>query len=277
MIPSRWLFQQTLVVVLLSILSLARPAGAEENPGFRKVALVLRQRALLEASPTIIMAPAQPPFAPVRPAVESSFDRYPWKLGITTTVFWVGEPASPNNPVSNEQSAWDPAWFFNYGGYDTPDSISRSNFVPMNFLPRQNPFYVALPYNDVEEHRTKVEAPLVVPWFTDTFVRDGESVCKGRWLAVRHGNRVCYAQWEDVGPFTTDDWPYVFGTERPRPNRNQDAGLDVSPAVRDYLRLNDLDICDWKFVEPRAVPPGPWSVYGNPRTPLFSNLANRSL
>ncbi len=268
-------FQKMLAVVVISILSLARPAGAEENPDFRKVALVLRQRALLEASPTIIMAPAQPPFAPVRPAVGGPFDRYPWRLGITTTVFWVGEQATSNNPVGNEQSAWDPAWFFNYGGYDTPNPILRGNFVPMNFLPRQNPFYIALPYNDVEEHRTKIEAPLVVPWFTEAFVRDGESVCKGRWLAIRHGNRVCYAQWEDVGPFTTDDWPYVFGTEGPRPNRNQDAGLDVSPAVRDYLRLNDLDVCDWKFVDARAVPPGPWTVYGNPMVPLVNKVANR--
>jgi hypothetical protein len=30
---------------------------------------------------------------------------------------------------------------------------------------------------------------------------------------------------------------------------NPYAGLDVSPAVRDYLSLNGLDICDWKFVD----------------------------
>jgi hypothetical protein len=82
---------------------------------------------------------------------------------------------------------------------------------------------------------------------------------KDRWIAIRHGGKICFAQWEDVGPFQTDHWQYVFGNERPRPNRNQNAGLDVSPAVRDYLSLNGLDICDWKFVD--HPPPGPWSNY----------------
>src|SRR4030095_13059297 len=31
----------------------------------------------------------------------------PWKLDIVTTVFWIGEPAGPNNPVSNAESSWD--------------------------------------------------------------------------------------------------------------------------------------------------------------------------
>ena len=86
----------------------------------------------------------------------------------------------------------------------------------------------------------------MVPRFKSTYVRDGQSVLKGRWSAIRHGNKVCYAQWEDVGPFRTDHWQYVFGNERPRPNRNHDAGLDVSRAVRDYLSLDGIDSCDWK-------------------------------
>jgi len=35
---------------------------------------------------------------------------------------------------------------------------------------------------------------LVIPWFNDSFVRDGQSVCKGHWVAIRHGKRTCYAQ-----------------------------------------------------------------------------------
>ena len=120
-------------------------------------------------------------------------------------------------------------------------------------------FYVALPFNDIDDHdHTKPEAWAVIPWFRSVFVRDGRSVCKDRWGAIRHANKVCYARWEDVGPFQTDHWQYVFGNERPRPNRNGNAGLDVSPAVRDYLGLNALDCCDWRFVEVRSVPPGPW-------------------
>ena len=136
----------------------------------------------------------------------------------------------------------------------TPTPDARRNFIPVGFVPRQNPFYVALPYNDVEGGHTKYEASQVIPWFKQAFVRDGQTVLKGRWIAIRHGNRVCYAQWEDCGPFRTDHWQYVFGNERPRPNLNQGAGLDVSPAVRDYLGLGNKDACDWKFVEFREVP-----------------------
>jgi hypothetical protein len=185
-----------------------------------------------------------------------------WKLNITTTVFWIGEKATINNPVSNEQSAWDVAWFSRYGGYDDPSPSARMNFIPLRFPPRQNPFYIALPYNDIQNRHTRAEAAGVIPWFKSSFVRDGQSVCKGRWIAIRHGNRVCYAQWEDVGPFATEDWKYVFGNERPRANRNHDAGLDVSPAVRDYLGLQGLDTCDWKFVDSGYVPSGPWTQYG---------------
>ena len=195
---------------------------------------------------------------------------YSWKLDITTTIFWVGEQATVNNPVSNDKSAWDIGWFSNYGGYDSPNSDDRQNFIPTNFIPRQNPFYVALPYNDVDDHHTKPEAAQVIPWFRSCFVQDGQSVCKGRWVAIRHGNKVCYAQWEDVGPYQTDHWQYVFGNERPRPNRNKDAGLDVSPAVRDYLALESIDICDWKFVDFFRVPRGPWAIYGDNNT--FSRL-----
>jgi hypothetical protein len=115
----------------------------------------------------------------------------------------------------------------------------------------------------VQAGHTKPEAKQVIPWFKDSFIRDGLSVLKGHWVAIRHNNRVCYAQWEDCGPFTTDHWQYVFGNERPRPNLNQGAGLDVSPGVRDYLGLGNLDACDWKFVDFREVPPGPWAMYGD--------------
>ena len=193
-------------------------------------------------------------------------DPYPWKVGIVTTIFWVGERPGGHNPVANRTSAWDKHWGAHYGGYDNPDPAARRQFIPVRFVPRQNPFYVALPYNDVVGHHTKREAAWVIPWFNEAFVRDGQSVLKDRWIAIRHGNQVCYAQWEDCGPFRTDHWQYVFGNERPRPNLNQGAGLDVSPAVRDYLGLAfTKDVCDWKFVEFADVPSGPWLRYGQNR------------
>ena len=92
------------------------------------------------------------------------------------------------------------------------------------------------------------------------------STCKGRWVAIRKGNRTVYAQWEDAGPFRTDHWQYVFGNEHPKPNLNKGAGLDVSPAVRDYLGMNDTDVTDWRFVEFSEVPRGPWSTHGENNT-----------
>jgi hypothetical protein len=200
------------------------------------------------------------------PALGEGPGRYIWKRDIVTTIFWIGERPHGNNPVPNARSSWDRYWYYNYGGYDNPDPGARRNFVPVHFVPRQNPFYFALPYNDVMGGRTKYEASQVVPWFRQAFVRSGQTVLKDRWIAIRHGNRVCYAQWEDCGPFRTDDWRYVFGKERPRPNLNEGAGLDVSPAVRDYLGLGVKDPCDWKFVEFREVPHGPWALYGDNNT-----------
>ena len=122
--------------------------------------------------------------------------------------------------------------------------------------------------------RTKPEAAKVIPWFKDSFVRPGASVCKSRWIAIQHQGRIAYAQWEDVGPFRTDHWEYVFGDERPAPNRNGGAGLDVSPAVRDYLGMKGKDVADWKFVDVSQVPPGPWRRHGDNND--FVNLRRRA-
>jgi hypothetical protein len=187
---------------------------------------------------------------------------YPWKLNIVTTTFWTGEKATKNNPVHNFASSWDPKWASNYGGTDTPVRAERKDYRPVGFIPRQNPFYIALPYNDVTKGQHKPEASTVIPWFKEAFTKPGRSVLKGRWVAIRRGHRVAYAQWEDCGPFRTDHYQYVFGNERPKPTLNKGAGLDVSPAVRDYLGMADTDVTDWKFVEYKDVPPGPWAELG---------------
>lgn len=191
---------------------------------------------------------------------------YPWKRQIVTTVFWIGERPTANNPVPNDKSSWDVEWVRNYGGYDNPDPRARSesDYTPVAIsAPKQNPFYIALPYNDVARHGTKPEAGLVIPWFRTAFEKTGKSVCKGRWIAIRRNGKVCYAQWEDVGPYRTDHWQYVFGNERPTANRNQGAGLDVSPAIRDFLGFGGgKSVTDWRFVEFYEVPDGPWREHG---------------
>jgi hypothetical protein len=210
---------------------------------------------------SLAFAPRHLKSGPAKPG-----ERYSWRKDIVTTVFWIGEKPSGNNPTPNRSSSWDKDWTKNYGGFDDPNPANRSNYVPVSFTPRQNPFYCALPYNDKATNGHRPEAPEVVPWFKEAYQGPAVSTCKGRWVAIRRGNKTVYAQWEDAGPFRTDHWQYVFGNERPKPNLNKGAGLDVSPAVRDYLVLRETDVTDWKFVEFSEVPHGPWSRYGDNNT-----------
>lgn len=185
-----------------------------------------------------------------------------WKRNVTATVFWVGEEAAENNPTPNKASAWDQNWQATFGGYDHPEL--RSGYAPQAFSPSLNPFYVALPYNDIgKDGRHRPEASEVIPWFWQAYRGDSVSVCKGRWVAIHHQGRVCYAQWEDVGPFEVDHFQYVFGKEAPRPNRNHAAGIDVSPAVRDFLRLRSGAPVEWRFVEEDEIAAGPWKEWAS--------------
>lgn len=175
---------------------------------------------------------------------------------IVTTVFWVGESASQDNGgIANSASAWDENWQQHYGGVDLP--TNRSGYKPANFSPQENPFYIALPYNDLNNNGSRKYqandylkiasvAATKYPWF------------KNSWIAIKHNNVVAYAQWEDVGPFEEDEALYVFGSALPKNRQGQKAGLDVSPAVKDYLGLSDVSRTSWGFVPASQVPSGPW-------------------
>ena len=256
------------------------PSPFSEKAEFIRYAERLRESVLQSLEPEVRVPSSSATLRPPSPANSSGGlgvpGRYPWKTKIVTTVFWVGESATVNNPVHNRSSSWDLNWKESFGGYDNPDPTRRRGYVAAGFTPKLNPFYFALPYNDVKGPAHKPEARLVIPWFRQAFVRDGVSVCRDRWIAIRNNaGRVCFAQWADCGPFRTDHWQYVFGRERPAHNLNGGAGLDVSPAVRDYLRLNSIDVTDWKFVELHEVPRiGPWCEFGENND--FVQLSRRS-
>ncbi len=184
---------------------------------------------------------------------------YPWKKKIVTTTFWVGQDATTYNDTTNYASAWDSKWTKSYGGTDNP--TQRFGFLPKGrFAVTQNPFYVALPFNDVKFPDL---AKKWVPWYNKELAKDQryQSQCKGRWIEIRNADgKSCFAQWQDVGPFRYDHAAYVFGKERP--NTYNKAGLDVSPAVKTFLGLVGLDMCDWRFVEAWEVREGPWITYG---------------
>jgi hypothetical protein len=184
---------------------------------------------------------------------------YPLRLGITATVFWIGETADGSyGRIENSSSAWDEDWQEHYGGVDNPHR--REGYRPAAFAPGENPFYCALPYNDFVGGHRRADAARVVPWAPNREWGERESMCKNRWVRIAKGERAAYAQWEDVGPFHTDDSAYVFGMDPPRNECNQSAGIDVSPAVRAYLGLADIDRVDWQFVESTDVPDGPWKT-----------------
>ncbi len=201
---------------------------------------------------------------------------YPVHHDVTATVFWIGEPKGGGSSDDNAISAWDDAWLQHYGGVDEPGLRSPVNgWFPTGFRPRENPFYFDLPYNDFgEQGRPRPDRTRVVPWaraYAPQLARAARrgrpfSLLKNRWARIVHGERVCYAQWEDAGPYVYDDAAYVFGRhdERPRNRRAHRAGMDVSPAVRDCLGFDGLNTdtnrVGWQFVAAADVPDGPWKL-----------------
>lgn len=179
--------------------------------------------------------------------------------GVSTTIFWIGELASPDNGfIPNDDSAWDECWKERYGGIDDP--ANRNGYYPGGFTPLNNPFYAALPYNDLDSNGDRKDNIAdVIPWAKTVTVPVTDSVVKNRWLKITSASVTCYAQWEDVGPFGENDVRYVFGSRRPRNPTNNHAGLDVSPAMRDCLGIADgITPTSWRFVEAADVPAGPW-------------------
>jgi len=261
-------------VVFLFAILLSWPGKAQSpyasSEDYAKYALKLREGGLLTASPRVEIMTGQE--VPAQDSNDSG-----WKENIITSVFWIGQAIVSRNPVHNHASSWSRDWEAEYGGYDDPNPSHRRDFVPVTFTPRLNPFYCALPYNDVARGVTKPEARLIIPWFSREFVKEGTSVCKNHWVAIKspQTGKTCYAQWSDCGPFRTDHWQYVFGGNRPEPNLNGGVGLAISPAVQEFLGANGTDVTDWRFVGESDVPPGPWCRLGENNTFVTEQRASQ--
>ena len=186
-----------------------------------------------------------------------SLSEYPIHQNITTTIFWIGESAdSDNGYISNSESAWDSTWIKHYGGIDDPKS--RDDFFPSDFIPRENPFYVALPYDDIGDNGMRKSDSTKIYWYGEKNWNDNESIVKNRWVKITKGDKTAYAQWEDAGPFVYNDINYVFGSNPPQAQ----SGLDISPAVRDYIEIHGgrSTHVSWQFVDEKDVPDGPWKM-----------------
>ena len=197
-------------------------------------------------------------------SLATSTPRYPWKTNIVTTVFWIGEQPTENNPVPNNKSSWDANWTSNYGGYDTPGCLVAPQLHPGLVRPAPESILLSRCRTTTLPTASSNRKPRwlfpgssnPIPSRANLSARiAGSRSAKATASAMRNG--------KIAGPFRTDHFQYVFQNERPKPNLNRGAGLDVSPAVRDYLGLPPTDVTDWQFVEVRDVPPGPWRNYGD--------------
>ncbi len=177
---------------------------------------------------------------------------------VRATVFWVGEGASRDNRfITNRSSAWTSDWIGSYGGIDAPRPRCgpKTKSLPCSFVPRENPFYFALPFNDLDaDGKLKPDVVLQrIPWYEGRPLPN-QSIVKNHWIAVTHDGNTAYAQWQDVGPFGENDVEYVFGDSPPQAG----VGLDLSPATASYLGIDGEDDVAWRFVEEPSVPDGPW-------------------
>jgi hypothetical protein len=177
----------------------------------------------------------------------------PFKVTMTT-LFWVGEPSTDENDfIPNDQSYWDKDWQANYGGVDDPEH--RSGHWPAGFKPKQNPFYVALPYGEFMHNEALKKDARRIPWYQAGL----DPLLKNRWVEIERDGRTCFAQWQDVGPCNEDDFAFVFGeAHKPQNTFDAKAGLDVSPAVWHHLGMRDNGLAAWRFVDASDVSAGPW-------------------
>lgn len=174
-----------------------------------------------------------------------------------TTLFWVGEKADASNDyIANDESYWDEEWQEHFGGVDDP--LYRCGYHPCMFTPRENPFYVALPYGEFKEGSSRYKTSAAqVPWAS--VGNTPRPLLKNRWVEVRYGTQTCYGQWQDVGPGESDDFAYVFDSAAmPQNSFGLRAGLDISPALWTCLGLETNATTSWRFIEERHVPEGPW-------------------
>ncbi|MFF7682896.1 hypothetical protein ACFZA2_09035 [Microbacterium sp. NPDC007973] len=206
---------------------------------------------------------------------------YPWHTGIVSTTFWVGEVFDPQASDGSQRiSTYDSDWLASYGGCDgvvdgddcrTETRTAGNGYFPTRMTPRQNPFYLDLPFDDVNDDEGFAMRGQVIPWADRSpyaaVVDDRRaSLMKNRWVVLRKGDRLCYGQIQDAGPGEYRDSAYVFGSEdrRPANERYNGAGLDVSPALNGCLGYAELDgdgdRVDWAFIDDADVPPGPWTT-----------------
>lgn len=272
------------------------------------VAAYIGNTRLLTAEGTSVVNPPPPAEVAPPPAVTST--TYPMHTNIVATTFWVGELFDASlSDGSQICSTYDSQWAFHHTGAnlgltpqnaagcpgspwggcdgvstgttygtftcDTQARSAASGYMPTGQpMPLENPFYLDLPYDDLNDPIAFAERGTVIPWANDVgyagqATNENFSYMKNRWVRIMLGAKTCYAQVEDAGPSSGSlyhDKNYVFGSTNARPGNVLfgGAGMDVSPAVNSYLGFTDLNDMQsglsWQFVEFADVPAGPWKT-----------------
>ena len=199
----------------------------------------------------------QPPFPHF---TFTDFPRYvpthshPWKTSIATDVFILSDVSSTER--------WDTHWVRDNGGNDTV--YEMSGYASANHASALNPFYVALPFNDLA-HPDAARKWMPAGWISAAKTDPASnakpaSACQDRWIEIKNRyGRVCFAQWEAAAPEPADDALYVFGDDAVKPREK--IGLRVSPAVAKYLGVDGTTFTSWRFVDDQDVLPGMWLRY----------------
>lgn len=213
-------------------------------------------------------------------------DGGPWKEVVAST-FYIGEEAGASNAnIDNISTAWNSHAVRDFGGVDrwgpkNPEEwegpwYKRYGYLPAGFKPKQNAWYVALPTPD---HDSKGRLTAAIPWvksasaylpelkkFKNGVFGETESPFKNLWVEVRLGSKSAFAQLEDIGPSAhtgaiVADYSYVWGdASKPKNKFRMSAGIDISPAITDFLSTGGKATVRWRFVPASQVPKGPWMV-----------------
>lgn len=247
-------------------------------------------------APSAVKPPAQ------GPSSLQGAGRYPWHTNIASTTFWVGELYDASLADGSQVcSTYDSEWAYSWsginagrvsssaagcagailggcdgvGGYTdcrTEKRTAANDYFPTQVTPRENPFYLDLPYDDINDSVGFAQRCQVIPWANDPGYagKCGDrnfSFMKNRWVELVGPNgNTCYGQVQDAGPSSGDNYhdaTYVFGSNDARPAQGQwnNAGMDVSPALNGCLGFASLDGSNdrvkWRFVD--TPPTGPWT------------------
>lgn len=258
------------------------------------------------SAPPATTAPPSPTTTPTSTASPSAGGRtYPLHTNIASTTFWVGELFDATLADGSQVcSTYDSLWAYHWSGVNggkvpagaagcagsiiggcdgiagsgnscaTEPRTAANGFFPTRVTPKENPFYLDLPYDDLNDSIGFAQRCSIIPWANDPgyagHCTDGAfSYMKNRWVQLTGPNgSVCYGQVEDAGPSHGDlyhDANYVFGANNAQPVQGKfnNAGADVSPALNGCLGFKELDgqsdKISWRFVDRVAVPAGPWT------------------